>query len=217
MLRYIAVISTSNGRTTVPIGCFWAGVVSSNASSITRLRKRSYPRRIPLTLRPPWRWMNNFLSMNCKCVTRQQHVNREVIKQGEQHYFTFLSSGCEAFDMFITQRYSFDTHNGESRSRLSPAYNGATWKARGGYLQTIPSLEVAYKSGKQSRTHSYVNYSIRWTSGTFYTSEHLDFLLRIRQIVCYHSFCFKPIGFFSATTASQDPITLFSGSTPILN
>ena len=51
-------------RTTVPMGCFCAGVVSSVASSSTRLRKRSYPRRTPLTLRPPWRWTNNFLSIN---------------------------------------------------------------------------------------------------------------------------------------------------------
>lgn len=31
---------------------------------MTRFKNKSYPRRIPLTLRPPWRWTNNFLSMN---------------------------------------------------------------------------------------------------------------------------------------------------------
>jgi hypothetical protein len=51
--------------TTWPIWFFCAGFVSSRASSRTILRKMSYPRRMPLTLRPPWTWMNSRLSINC--------------------------------------------------------------------------------------------------------------------------------------------------------
>lgn len=40
--------------TTVPSGAFWAGTLSSWASSRTRLRKMSKPRSVPLTFRPPW-------------------------------------------------------------------------------------------------------------------------------------------------------------------
>lgn len=50
--------------TTVPMGCFCAGFVSSKASSMTRFKKRSYPRNVPLTLRPPCKWTKSFLSMN---------------------------------------------------------------------------------------------------------------------------------------------------------
>ena len=82
--------------TTVPIGCFCAGFVSSSASSMTRLRNRSYPRNVPLTLRPPCRWTKSFLSMNCTH-KQSQPIGAHTCDTSSQR--TFLSSGWDALDM----------------------------------------------------------------------------------------------------------------------
>lgn len=74
--------------TTVPIGCFCAGVVSSTASSMTRFRKMSNPRSMPLTLRPPCRLMNSFLSMNCR-----HDVTIRVQRGTITAFVTFFNSG----------------------------------------------------------------------------------------------------------------------------